>query len=99
MKKISCVVFVIIVISFQLSAQSISRTSTDDKLIDAVITRPWPGSNYPPPPALPYNIRARIYNELSKSEIREAYVKLDANRRNVEWFDGIAGLEKNKAVW
>ncbi|CAN5553817.1 hypothetical protein BH18ACI3_BH18ACI3_08640 [soil metagenome] len=91
-----------LVLTFSISlifAQSHSNSSVDDKLIYDATTRPWAGTNYPELPKLPAHIRSKIYRELKKSQIREAYIKLDAKRRNVEWFDAIVTLEKKKAVW
>jgi hypothetical protein len=79
---------------------SISLAQTPEDLIKAATTRPWPGANYPALPALTSEMLGRITSEITGSEaIRRAYEKLDAKRRNVEWFDGVAELEKQKAVW
>ena len=69
------------------------------KLIKAATTRPWPGENYPVLPALSTEMEGGIANEIVGSKaVRAAYTKLDANERNVTWFDGVAELEKAKAV-
>jgi RNA polymerase sigma factor (sigma-70 family) len=70
-------------------------------LIKAAIKRPDGGDNYPVLPALSTPMRGQAANEILGSDaVRQAYEKLDAvNRRNVDWFDGVAELEKHKAVW
>src|SRR6185295_225530 len=72
-----------------------------DTLISAVTTRPWPGQNYPPLPQLSDAMRARVCEELgASSSARAAYLKLNAaDRRNVEWFEGIDELERCRAIW
>jgi RNA polymerase sigma factor (sigma-70 family) len=70
-------------------------------LLKAATTRPAPGENYPILPVMSTPMRGEVFNEILGSDvIRQAYEKLDAvKRRNVEWFEGVAELEKQKAVW
>jgi hypothetical protein len=72
-----------------------------EELIRLATTRPQPGENYLVLPSLPTDIREEIVLEITSSaKVRQYYEKLDAaNRRNVEWFDGVAGLEKERAIW
>jgi hypothetical protein len=96
MRSLGIITFVIIAVSVSFAA---IRQDPKD-LIKAATTRPWPGANYPPLPALSSEMLERITSEITGSEaIRRAYEKLDAKRRNVEWFDGVAELEKQRAVW
>ena len=84
------------------SAASVAAAdATPLDLIQSAITRPWSGESFPVLPTLSTEMRGRVSNEIIKSsEIRDAYSLLDVkNRRNVEWFRGIARLEKAKAVW
>jgi hypothetical protein len=83
-----------------VASVSLAAIGQDPKdLIKAATTRPWPGANYPALPALSSEMIERIVREITGSEaIRRAYEKLDVNRRNVEWFDGVSELEKQKAV-
>jgi hypothetical protein len=78
-----------------------STERSPQELIRLATTRPWPGENYPVLPTLPTEIRDGIVFEINSSaNVRHYYEKLDAaNRRNVEWFDGIAGLQKERAIW
>ena len=75
--------------------------SAPKDLLKAATSRPWPGEGYPVLPSLSTEMRGLVCNEIANSgSIRAAYEKLDAaNRRNVEWFDGVAELEKQNAVW
>jgi hypothetical protein len=99
-KSLFFISFTSFLIMFHLSQISYSQTTlTNDELIKAAITRPWKGENYPLLPSLSTNIISEMYGELGKSSIRQAYQKLDAKRRNVEWFEGIEELEKQKAIW
>jgi hypothetical protein len=69
-------------------------------LIKAATTNPGTVANYPALPALSSEILESVALEITSSEaVRRAYEKLDAKRRNVEWIDGVAELEKQKAVW
>jgi len=78
----------------------VSLAQAPKDLIKAATTRPWPGENYPALPSLSSEMLERVAGEITGSEtVRRAYEKLDARRRNVEWFDGVAELEKQKAVW
>lgn len=74
---------------------------TAAQLIKAATTRPWPGKNIPELPALSTAMREKIAAEIqSSTTVQNAYEKLDAsNRRNVDWFEGVAELEKQKAIW
>lgn len=99
MNKIFFLLFLILLFACPSFGQLTRGNTANDRLIDAVSTRPWPGSNYPPLPMLTAAVRLGIDNELKDAGIREAYLQLDAKRRNVEWFDGIDRLEKKRAVW
>ncbi len=73
-------------------------------LVKAATTRVglgFPGEGHPVLPSLSTEVRGRVCNEIAKSAlVRSAYEKLDvAQRRNVEWFEGVAELEKQRAVW
>jgi hypothetical protein len=56
---------------------------------------------HPVLPSLSTEVRGRVCNEIATSAlVRGAYEKLDvAKRRNVDWFEGVAELEKQRAVW
>jgi hypothetical protein len=70
------------------------------EMIRRVITRPWPGPEKPPRPPLTAEVTQGVMRELAAGpETRAAYAKLDATRRNTDWFDGIDDLAKIKAVW
>ncbi len=70
------------------------------QMLDAVITRPIKGENFPVLPVLSTEMRSKVINKLFESEtIRELYSKLDARKSNIDWFEGISELEKLKAVW
>jgi len=71
------------------------------EVIRAATTRPWPGKNYPELPGLPTDVVQRATREIeSTPDVRKAYAKLDpATQRNLSWFEGVAELEKQKAVW
>jgi hypothetical protein len=90
-----------IILVIMAAPVSLAMIDQDPKdLIKAAVTRPWPGANIPALPDLTSEMRDRIASEIAGSEaVRRAYEKLDANRRNVEWFEGVAELEKRKAVW
>ena len=88
----------LIIICFSQISYS-QKPFTDDELIKAATTRPWAGENYPLLPNLSTEVKGEIIGELNKTLIRQAYEKLDAKRRNVEWFAGVEELEKQKAVW
>jgi hypothetical protein len=72
-----------------------------DRLISAATTRPWPGEGYPVLPALSTELRGLIAGEIAASDaVRAAYEKLDAAARdNAEWFEGVAALEREWALW
>lgn len=98
-KQIFTQMFLLLAIAC-FSQISYSQTPlTDDELIKSVTTRPWAGENYPLLPSLSSEIKGEISGELRKPSIRQSYEKLDAKRRNGEWFAGIVELEKQKAVW
>jgi len=81
-------------------ADSVKAETSPKDMVDAVVTRPIKGENYPVLPALPTELRSNIMNQLVESKpIRDTYAKLDARQRNVSWFEGISELEKQKAVW
>jgi hypothetical protein len=79
----------------------VAAGETPRDLIQAALTRPWPGESFPVLPTLSTEMRGRVANEIASSrEIRAAYSLLDAkNRRNVEWFQAVTRLENAKAVW
>lgn len=90
----------IVLVMFNLLQVSYSQSLlTDDELIKAVTTRSWRGESYPLLPSLSTVIKSKVRGELKNNSIRKAYEKLNANRRNTEWFEGIEELEKQKAVW
>lgn len=95
---IKCILLILVVMCFFQITYS-QTNLTDDELIKAVTTRPWAGENYPLLPSLSTEIKGEVLGELRKPLIRQAYEKLDAKRRNVEWFAGVEELEKQKAVW
>ena len=101
MKVMRNLVVALAFVALSLNASMAAPASDPERLIKAAITRPWPGDNYPALPALPTAMRNLIANEIRSSRaVMSAYAKLDAaNRRNVEWFEGVAELEKQKAVW
>ena len=72
---------------------------TPADLIRAATTGDWPV--YPVLPSLSTEMRGNGSNEIPQNpEVRAAYALLGAkNRRNVEWFEGVARLEKLRAVW
>jgi hypothetical protein len=97
MRSLAVVIKTIIFVAI-IAPLSLAQAPKD--LIKAATTRPWPGANYPVLPSLSSETLEKIASEITGSEaVRRAYEKLDANRSNVEWFDGVAELEKQKAVW
>jgi hypothetical protein len=74
---------------------------TPQELIKSATMRPWPGENRPFLPAISSAMRDEIVYEINSSiQVRQSYEKLNtAHRRNIEWFEGVAGLEKEKAIW
>jgi WD40 repeat protein len=56
---------------------------------------------YPVLPTLSTEMRGRVCDEIEQSAaVRRAYERLDvATRCNVDWFEGVAELEKERAVW
>src|SRR5207244_4771781 len=71
-------------------------------LVKAALARDgFPPEGYPLLPSLSTEMRGEVCNEIDRSAaIRAAYAKLDvAKRRNVDWFEAVTGLEKEKAVW
>jgi hypothetical protein len=92
---------IILVLVIKLAAVSAAMTGQDPKdLIKAATSRPRTRAPQPDSPALSSEMRERIVSEITESKaIRRAYEKLDANRRNTEWYDGLAELEKQKALW
>jgi hypothetical protein len=97
MRSLAVVIKTIIFVAI-IAPLSLAQAPKD--LIKAATTRPWPGANYPALPLLSSETFEKIASEITGSEaVRRAYEKLDANRSNVEWFDGVAELEKQKAVW
>lgn len=93
----SQMIFLFFLLCFSQAADAV----TPQELIRLATTRPWPGENYPVLPAIPTALREEIIHEINSSkQVRVSYEKLDAaHRRNTDWFDGIIGLEKEKAVW
>jgi hypothetical protein len=87
-------------IMFVVIIAPVPSAQAPEDLIKAATTRPWPGGNYPALPSLSSETLAKIASEITRSEaVKRAYGKLAAERRNVEWFDGVAELEKQRAVW
>jgi RNA polymerase sigma factor (sigma-70 family) len=70
-------------------------------LVKAATVRPGGGENYPVLPVMSTQMRGSVVAEIHNSDaIRQAYEKLDAvKRRNVDWFEGVAELEKQQVVW
>jgi len=91
----------IVVIMVGCLAATAIADPTPLELLKGATTRPWPGKNVPELPALPASVVSNVVKELDASPaVRNAYAKLDAAReRNVTWFDGVAGLEREKATW
>ncbi|MBO0858023.1 MAG: hypothetical protein J2P21_06115 [Chloracidobacterium sp.] len=91
----------IIILVIMVATVSLATTYQDPKdLIKAATTRPWPGANYPSPPTLSSEMLEKVASEITGSEaVRMAYEKPDARRRNVDWFEGVAELEEQKAIW
>ena len=92
-KNLAFVSILLIIVCFS-QITYFQKASTDNELIKAVTTRPWTGENYPLLPSLSTEIKGGIVDELRNKEIRQSYEKLDAKRRNIDWFNGIEELEK-----
>jgi hypothetical protein len=78
------------------------KTPSPIELVRAATSREgFPLEGYPVLPSLSTEMRGRVCNEIATSgKVRGAYGKLKvAQRRNVEWFEGVAELEKQRAVW
>ena len=97
-KNLAFVSILLIIVCFS-QITYFQKASTDNELIKAVTTRPWTGENYPLLPSLSTEIKGGIVNELRNKEIRQSHEKLDAKRRNIDWFNGIEELEKLRAIW
>jgi len=84
-----------------LHASILSSMSDPKNLIKAATTRPWGRENYPALPSLSTEMQDLVANEIRGSKaVNDGFVKLDAaNRRNVDWFEGVAELERQKALW
>jgi hypothetical protein len=85
-----------------LLAAAPAANETPDDLVKAATSRVgFPPESYPVLPSLSTEVRGRVCNEIANSAaVRGAYEKLDvAKRRNVDWFEGVAELEKLRAVW
>ena len=94
--------FLILPLSVGLLASAApGAVPASNELLRAATSRPWPGEAYPTLPSLSTEMRGLVRNQIDSSKrIRAAYEKLDAaKRRNVEWFEGVAELEQEKAVW
>jgi hypothetical protein len=94
-------IFALILLFTLGTSAMVRQAASTDQLIDKVITRPWPGTNFPPLPALPSTLREQVSREIQSSiQVREAYEKLDAARMsNVQWFEAVESLEKQRALW
>jgi len=101
MKVMRNLVLALTLVALSLNTSLATPASDPNELIRAATTRPWPGENYPALPPLTTTMRTLIANEIRNSQaISSAYAKLDAaNRGNVGWFEGVAELEQQKAVW
>ena len=81
--------------TYQISDSKTNIPPEIQKLINAVVTRPWEGTSNPIRVALTNDVKLGIVNELSEyPAIKSSYMKLDANRRNTEWFEGIKELKE-----
>jgi hypothetical protein len=79
-----------------------AANETPGDLVRAATARVgFPPEGYPVLPSLSTEVRGRVCNEIANSSaVRGAYEKLDvAKRRNVDWFGGVAELEKQRAEW
>lgn len=91
------------VIHFTLCLFLVAEVHSEDdpgKLLAAMTKRPWPGVCYPPLPALSATMTGNIGNEINgRPALIEAIRQLDPARSNNDWFDAVAMLEREKAVW
>jgi len=80
---------------------SLAQSNFDHKaLLKAATTRPWSGESYPALPSLSTEMQSLVIGELiDLPTVKNAYIKLDAKKSNVEWFQGVSELEKLKAIW
>ncbi len=86
--------------SVTLSIQPPGKASPAEKLIRAVLTRPWSGKAYPERPALTHEVKQGVAEELAaNAKTKASYEKLDPNKQNVMWFAGVQELAEAKAVW
>ncbi len=84
-----------------LAVVTTSNDNPGDLVCAATVRVGFPPEAYPVLPAISTAVRGRVCNEIAGSAlIRGAYKKLDvAKRRNVDWLEGAAELEKQRAVW
>jgi hypothetical protein len=83
-----------------LSASSSYSQSDELKLLRAATTRPWSGENFPALPSLSTGMQSLVVGEIMASpKVKDAFTKLDAKGKNVDWFIGVEELEEQKAVW
>lgn len=93
-------ILLFILLMFLLITSSKASTAECNELIKVATTRPWGGENYPALPSLSTEMQGLVCGDIVSSlAVRNAYIKLDTKRRNVEWFQGVAELEKLKASW
>jgi len=70
------------------------------ELIDAVITRPMWIISYPECPPLTDEVKIGLAKELSSNPtLKLSYEKLNAKKRNREWFEGVKELSEANAIW
>ena len=101
MKHVRDLIIATALFIFPLNAPLATAVSDPKELIKAATTRPWPGESYPALPSLSSETQSLVIDEIRSSQaVRSAYAQLDAaSRSNVDWFEGVAALEKQKALW
>jgi hypothetical protein len=76
--------------------------ASDDprQLVSAMTKCPWPGESYPALPSFSTAMMGRITGEIAgRPVLLEAFRHLDSSGSNNDWFDAIAVLEREKAIW
>jgi hypothetical protein len=98
--KLNEILISLFILMFSLNV-SLAQSNFDYKeLIKVATTRPWSGESYPALPSLSTEMQSLVIGEMiSSPAVKNAYIKLDAKKRNVEWFQGVSELVKLKAVW
>ena len=88
------------IVSLALLSASVFAADEPQELLAAMIKRPWPGENYPALPSLSSALSGRITEEMSRRPaVLDAFKRLEPNRSNHDWFDAVATLQREKAVW